>query len=58
MSDTPRLGRPLTADEPREARVVILLTTSERDAIDEARGTETRSDWIRRAILARLENKP
>jgi hypothetical protein len=54
--DEPRgPGRPLTADEPRDATVQVRITVAERDAIDEVRGTKTRSDWIRQAILNRLE---
>ena len=54
--DEPRgPGRPLTAGEPRDAAVQVRITLSERAAVDAARGSETRSDWIRRAILARLE---
>ena len=39
----------------RRHNVSTMLTDAERAAVEAARGTETRSDWIRRAILARLE---
>ena len=55
MSAT-RPGRPLTADEPLDAVVRFSLTNAERNRLDAAIPPgETRSGWIRRAILTRLE---
>lgn len=49
--------RPIDPAEVRRHNAATTLTDSERDAVDAARGTDTRSDWIRRAILEKLENE-
>lgn len=39
--------------EARDVRVPVLLTRSEMEALDAARGSSSRSDFLRRAIPAR-----
>ncbi|MEE8169539.1 MAG: hypothetical protein V3T70_03245 [Phycisphaerae bacterium] len=51
--------RPRTANEPAKLRTCAAhctLTPAELEAMDEARGDRTRSDWIRGLILAALAN--
>lgn len=48
-------GRPSLGDKARSVRIQTAVTPAEAEAVEQARGAESRSDWIRRAILARLD---
>lgn len=42
-------------DSPRTSCAGVVLTASELAAVDAARGEQTRSAWIREAVLRALE---
>jgi hypothetical protein len=55
-TDEPRSpGRPPLGDATRSVQIRALLTPAEAEAMDAARGADSRSEWIRAAILRRLE---
>jgi hypothetical protein len=55
LRSEPRVpGRPTIGDEPLNTLIRVLFTASDAQRIDDARGTESRSHFIRRAVLATL----
>jgi hypothetical protein len=45
--------RPLSAEERRTVRVEIVLSPSEEEAIEAARGEVERAAWMREAVMAK-----